>query len=41
METLKAISLRKSVRAYKPEQIPDDILDMIINAGLKSSSSLK
>ena len=30
METLKTISLRKSVRSYKPEQISDEILDIII-----------
>ena len=36
METLKAISLRKSVRSYKPEQISDEILDIIIKAGCKA-----
>jgi len=33
MELMKAITKRKSVRAYKPEQIPDDILDTILCAG--------
>lgn len=33
MEVLKAITKRKSVRAYKPEQVPDDILDKILCAG--------
>ena len=36
METLKSISLRKSVRSYNPEQISDEILDIIINAGFKA-----
>lgn len=33
METLKAISLRKSVRSFKPDQISDEILNTIIRAG--------
>lgn len=33
METLKAISLRKSVRSFKPEQISDETLNTIITAG--------
>ena len=36
METLKSISLRKSVRSYKPEQISDAVLENIINAGFKA-----
>lgn len=36
METIKAISLRKSVRAYKPEQIPKETMDIIVQAGLKA-----
>lgn len=36
METLKAISLRKSVRSYKAEQISDEVLEIIINAGFKA-----
>lgn len=36
METIKAISLRKSVRAYKTEQIPAKVLDMIVKAGFKA-----
>lgn len=36
METLKAISLRKSVRSYKAEQISDEILETIIKAGFKA-----
>ncbi len=36
METLEAISLRKSVRTYKSEQIPEKALDSIIEAGFKA-----
>lgn len=36
METLNAISLRKSVRNYKPEQISDEVLDIIVKAGFKA-----
>ncbi len=34
METLKAIALRKSTRSYKPEQISEQELDTILEAGL-------
>ena len=33
METLKSLSLRKSVRSYKPEQMSDEELDFIVKAG--------
>lgn len=33
METMKAIALRKAVRAYKKEQITEDILNTILSAG--------
>jgi len=33
METLKAIAMRKSTRAYKAEQITDQELDTILGAG--------
>jgi nitroreductase len=33
METLKAISLRKSTRSFRPEQIPEDALNKILAAG--------
>lgn len=36
METLKAISLRKSVRAFMPKPISNDILDTIIQTGCKA-----
>ena len=39
METLQAIWLRKSVRAYKPEQIPDEVLDSIAKAGCRAPVS--
>lgn len=35
METLEAISLRRSVRAYKPRQVADGVLDMIVKAGFR------
>lgn len=33
METMKAIARRKSTRAYKQDQIPDDVLNSILAAG--------
>ena len=36
METLEAISRKKSVRAFKLEQISDEALDRIIKAGFKA-----
>ena len=36
METIKTISLRKSVRAYKPEPIPEEALNIIVQAGFKA-----
>lgn len=33
MELMKAIAMRKSTRSYKPEQISDEVLKNIINAG--------
>lgn len=33
METIKAISRRKSVRSYKQDQIPDEVLNTILMAG--------
>lgn len=36
METLEAISQRKSVRVYKPEQISDEALDTIVKAGFQA-----
>lgn len=39
METIKTISLRKSVRAYKPEPIPEEALKIIIQAGFKAPAA--
>ncbi|MDO5520981.1 MAG: nitroreductase family protein [bacterium] len=36
METLKAINLRKSVRSYNGEQIPEETLNIILAAGAKA-----
>lgn len=33
LETLKAIARRKSVRSYKQDQIPDEVLNTILMAG--------
>jgi len=33
METLKAIAMRRSTRAFKPDQISDEVLDTILGAG--------
>ena len=39
-ETLKTILTRRSVRKYKPEQIPGDVLQQIIDAGLHAPSAM-
>lgn len=39
METIKTISLRKSVRSYKSKQIPEKALDMIIKSGFKAPAA--
>lgn len=36
METLKAIAMRKSARAYKPEQITGEELEAVLSAGCAS-----
>ena len=33
METMKAIAVRQSVRKFKKDQIPDDVLETILKAG--------
>jgi len=38
-EVVKNIYKRRSYRAYKPQQIPKDALDTIINCGLNSPSA--
>ncbi len=39
METLQVISDRRSHRAYRADQIPEEILDRILNAALESPSA--
>ncbi len=39
MNVLQAISDRRSHRAYKPEQLPEDVLNQILRAGLESPSA--
>jgi nitroreductase len=39
-ETLNAILTRRSIRNYKQEQIPDDTLKQIINAGIHAPSAM-
>jgi nitroreductase len=36
---LSHISEHRSVRSYKSDEIEDDILDSILNAGVRASSS--
>jgi nitroreductase len=38
METLKAIKTRRSIRKYKKETIPDDILEELLEAGMSGPS---
>jgi len=38
-EVIKNICKRRSYRAYKPQQIPKDALDTILNCGLNSPSA--
>ena len=39
MEVLEAISKRRSHRAYKKEQLPEDVLSAILKAGLEAPSA--
>ena len=39
MNVLQAISDRRSHRAYKTEQIPEDVLKSILTAALQSPSA--
>jgi nitroreductase len=39
MEVLQAISNRRSHRAYKKEQLPDEVLSAILKAGLEAPSA--
>ncbi|MBQ2850833.1 MAG: nitroreductase family protein, partial [Thermoguttaceae bacterium] len=38
LETLESMKLRRSVRAYKPEQIADAELDAVLEAGVYAAS---
>ena len=40
MDVLKAISERRSHRAYKKEQLPEETLDAILKAGLEAPSAI-
>ena len=39
MDVLQAISNRRSHRAYKEEQLPEEVLSLILRAGLESPSA--
>lgn len=39
MDVLQTISIRRSHRAYKKEQIPEEVLSAILKAGLESPSA--
>lgn len=39
MDVLQAIATRRSHRAYKADQIPEDVLKQILTAGLQSPSA--
>ena len=38
-DTLKDMIERRSIRKYKPDSVPDDLIEKIINAGLYAASS--
>ena len=40
MDVLQAISDRRSHRAYKPEQVPEEALSAVLKAGLQSPSAV-
>ena len=39
MEVLRTISNRRSHRAYKTEQLPEDVLSAVLKAGLEAPSA--
>lgn len=39
-ETLQTMLSRKSVKAYKPDQVPKELIDQIVAAGLQAPSGL-
>lgn len=40
MDVLQAIADRRSHRVYKPEQIPEEVLEKILKAGLEAPSAM-
>ncbi len=38
METIKAIETRRSIRSFKPDPIPNDVMNKILQAGSTSPS---
>jgi len=38
MDAIENMKTRRSVRAFKPEQVPDEIIEKIIDAGLSAAS---
>ena len=40
MEVFEAIKTRRSIRRYKPDMVPDELLDKIIEAGLYAASGM-
>ena len=38
MNTLDAIAQRRSIRKFKPDPIPDEVLQKILNAGIQAPS---
>lgn len=40
MEVFEAIKTRRSIRRYKPDMVPDELLDRIIEAGLYAASGM-
>lgn len=39
-EILEALKTRRSCRSYKPEQVPDEILDKVLEAGIFAPSGM-
>ena len=39
METLKAISTRRSIRKFTSQQIPEDLIDKMLGAGMQAPSA--
>lgn len=40
MDIMKAIAARKSIRGYKPTPVPREVLEKVVDAGLKSPSGM-